>query len=91
LSIDHHEAFGGGAGIFMYDGHPGGIGLVAEGARQLSRWLQLAIDVLTVCPCEAGCPSCVQSPKCGNLNEPLSKRGALQVLKLCAAIRSERA
>ena len=70
------------ATIFIYDGYPGGIGLVR---RAYDAFESLAADarlLIAECPCESGCPSCVQSPKCGNLNEPLSKSGALRVLGL---------
>jgi len=70
------------ATIFIYDGYPGGIGLVR---RAYDAFESLAGDarlLIAECPCESGCPSCVQSPKCGNLNEPLSKGGALRVLGL---------
>jgi DEAD/DEAH box helicase domain-containing protein len=68
------------AGIFVYDGYPGGIGLTRRGYDAFE---SLAADTRTMiagCPCESGCPSCVQSPKCGNLNEPLSKTGAVALL-----------
>jgi len=70
------------ATIFIYDGYPGGIGLAR---RAYDAFESLAADarlLIAECPCESGCPSCVQSPKCGNLNEPLSKGGALRVLGL---------
>lgn len=67
--------------IFIYDGHPGGIGITREGYRRFEELCQSALTLLKQCPCEHGCPSCVQSPKCGNLNEPLSKTGAILVLE----------
>ena len=62
--------------IFIYDGHPGGVGHHAPGLRRLRALVADAYRLIVECPCESGCPSCVQSPKCGNLNEPLSKAGA---------------
>ena len=67
--------------IFIYDGHAGGIGISERGFEVFEDWLADAIGLLEGCPCESGCPSCVQSPKCGNLNEPLNKAGALGMLK----------
>jgi DEAD/DEAH box helicase domain-containing protein len=67
--------------IFVYDGHPGGIGLVERGFEQFEPWVRDTATLLEGCTCERGCPSCVQSPKCGNLNEPLDKRGALTILE----------
>lgn len=66
--------------IFIYDGHPGGIGLTRRAYELFPRLVGDARRLIGECPCESGCPSCVQSPKCGNLNEPLSKRGALELL-----------
>jgi DEAD/DEAH box helicase domain-containing protein len=66
--------------IFIYDGHPGGIGIARRGYEQFETLVGDAHRLLDECPCESGCPSCVQSPKCGNLNEPLSKRGALELM-----------
>jgi DEAD/DEAH box helicase domain-containing protein len=66
--------------IFIYDGHPGGIGITREGYRRFEELCESALRLLSECPCEHGCPSCVQSPKCGNLNEPLSKAGAILLL-----------
>jgi DEAD/DEAH box helicase domain-containing protein len=66
--------------IFIYDGHPGGVGITRRG---FTRFEQLAADAARLigeCRCESGCPSCVQSPKCGNLNDMLSKAGALELL-----------
>lgn len=66
--------------VFVYDGHPGGAGFAERAYRAAARWLSATRDVISSCRCEAGCPSCVQSPKCGNGNEPLSKKGAVRVL-----------
>ena len=59
--------------IFIYDGHPGGIGITRRGYQAFEALVDDAHRLVGECPCESGCPSCVQSPKCGNLNEPLSK------------------
>jgi DEAD/DEAH box helicase domain-containing protein len=74
--------------IFIYDGHPGGVGLTKRGYDQFERLSADARRLIGECPCREGCPSCVQSPKCGNLNEPLSKAGALRLLGLMAAART---
>jgi DEAD/DEAH box helicase domain-containing protein len=66
--------------IFIYDGHPGGVGIAQRGFEQFERLLGDAERLIAECPCESGCPSCVQSPKCGNLNEPLHKGGALELM-----------
>ncbi|MBC7643986.1 MAG: DEAD/DEAH box helicase, partial [Thermoleophilia bacterium] len=83
LSIDFHEVTDAPT-IFVYDGHPGGVGITAAGFELFERWVSVTLDMLERCPCERGCPSCVQSPKCGNLNEPLSKAGAITLLKSVA-------
>jgi DEAD/DEAH box helicase domain-containing protein len=80
LSTNLHPQTGGPA-IFIYDGHPGGIGITKQGFQRFERLTADAYRLISECRCEAGCPSCVQSPKCGNLNEPLHKRGALEVLE----------
>jgi DEAD/DEAH box helicase domain-containing protein len=67
--------------IFIYDGHPGGVGITRTGYEQFERLVDDALRLIGECPCESGCPSCVQSPKCGNLNEPLNKNGAIELLK----------
>jgi DEAD/DEAH box helicase domain-containing protein len=66
--------------IFIYDGYPGGAGIVERGFRTADRWLAATLEAITQCPCTRGCPSCVQSPKCGNGNEPLDKQGAASLL-----------
>jgi DEAD/DEAH box helicase domain-containing protein len=66
--------------IFIYDGHPGGVGITRQGFVRFDALVGDAHRLIAECPCEAGCPSCVQSPKCGNLNEPLHKAGALEVM-----------
>ena len=79
LSTNLHPQTGG-ATIFIYDGHPGGIGITRRGFLAFEALVDDAHRLVSECPCEKGCPSCVQSPKCGNLNEPLSKLGAAQVM-----------
>jgi DEAD/DEAH box helicase domain-containing protein len=66
--------------IFVYDGHSGGVGITERGFDVFEGWAEDTAKLLRGCPCERGCPSCVQSPKCGNLNEPLDKAGALALL-----------
>jgi DEAD/DEAH box helicase domain-containing protein len=66
--------------VFIHDGHPGGIGIAQAGFHAFERLVEDARLLVSECPCRSGCPSCVQSPKCGNLNEPLSKRGALELM-----------
>ena len=61
---------------------PGGAGFADRGYQVLSQWLTAVRDAVTACPCTAGCPSCVQSPKCGNGNHPLDKHRAIAVLDL---------
>jgi DEAD/DEAH box helicase domain-containing protein len=73
------------ATIFIYDGHPGGVGITLRGYEVFERLLGDAERLIAECPCESGCPSCVQSPKCGNLNEPLHKEGALELMRTMAA------
>jgi DEAD/DEAH box helicase domain-containing protein len=68
--------------IFVYDGHPGGAGFADRGFRQLPVWWEATAAAIEACECRMGCPSCVQSPKCGNGNEPLDKEGAIGVLRL---------
>jgi DEAD/DEAH box helicase domain-containing protein len=80
LSTNAHPQTGGPT-IFIYDGHPGGIGITRRGFDEFERLVGDARRLIGECPCASGCPSCVQSPKCGNLNEPLSKRGALELLR----------
>ena len=69
------------ATIFVYDGHAGGVGITERGFEVFAGWVEDTVKLLRGCPCERGCPSCVQSPKCGNLNEPLDKAGALVMLE----------
>ncbi len=66
--------------IFIYDGHPGGIGITRTAYARFEELCEDARRLIAECPCASGCPSCVQSPKCGNLNEPLHKAGALALL-----------
>jgi DEAD/DEAH box helicase domain-containing protein len=80
LSTNAHPQTGGPT-IFIYDGHPGGVGITRRGFEKFERLVADARRLIGECPCRSGCPSCVQSPKCGNLNEPLSKRGALELLR----------
>jgi DEAD/DEAH box helicase domain-containing protein len=67
--------------IFVYDGHPGGVGISRRGYDLFERLVGDAVRLIGECPCAEGCPSCVQSPKCGNLNEPLHKDGALGLMR----------
>jgi DEAD/DEAH box helicase domain-containing protein len=80
LSTNFHPQTGSPT-IFIYDGHPGGIGIARTAFARFEELCQDAQRLIAECTCASGCPSCVQSPKCGNLNEPLSKAGAGTVLE----------
>ena len=79
LSTNYHPTIGG-AVWFIYDGYPGGAGIAPMGWRNGDRHLRATLQALRDCPCHDGCPSCVQSPKCGNFNDPLDKAGAIRLL-----------
>ena len=66
--------------VFVYDGHPGGAGFAERGFEAARTWLTATREAVRGCECRTGCPSCVQSPKCGNGNEPLDKAGAVRLL-----------
>jgi DEAD/DEAH box helicase domain-containing protein len=79
LSTPFHPDAGGPV-WFIYDGYPGGAGIAPIGWAAGEAHLRATLEALRTCPCRGGCPSCVQSPKCGNFNEPLDKRGAIALL-----------
>jgi DEAD/DEAH box helicase domain-containing protein len=80
LSTNLHPQTGGPT-IFIYDGHPGGVGITRQGFLGFERLVADAYRLISECKCQSGCPSCVQSPKCGNLNDPLAKDGAGEMLR----------
>ena len=69
------------AQIFIYDAYPGGIGIAEKGFDLVEQLWQTTLKAITECPCQDGCPSCVQSPKCGNNNKPLDKKAAQILLE----------
>jgi DEAD/DEAH box helicase domain-containing protein len=71
--------------VFIYDGHAGGVGIAERGFDQFEGWVADTAAMIAGCPCHDGCPSCVQSPKCGNLNEMLDKAGASTLLSRLAS------
>jgi DEAD/DEAH box helicase domain-containing protein len=79
VSTAHHPDTGR-LTVFVYDGHPGGAGISARGFEAAEEWLTATRETIRACGCPEGCPSCVQSPKCGNQNHPLDKAGAVVLL-----------
>ena len=77
--------------VFVHDGHPGGAGFADRAHTALLPWLTATRDAIAACDCPTGCPSCVQSPKCGNGNDPLDKAGAVVVLDAVLAALDTRA
>ncbi|MCW1249690.1 DEAD/DEAH box helicase [Acaricomes phytoseiuli] len=75
--------------IFVYDGHPGGAGFAERGFDAAAAWLRATKDAIVSCDCDTGCPSCVQSPKCGNKNNPLDKAGAVALLSFVLSHQEE--
>ena len=71
------------AGIFIYDAHPGGVGIAEMGFDRIEELWKAALKAVAECLCHDGCPSCVQSPKCGNNNDPLDKKAAQALLEAC--------
>ena len=69
------------AQIFIYDAYPGGVGIAEKGFDMITELWQATLRVIAECPCQEGCPSCIQSPKCGNNNKPLDKKAAQMLLE----------
>ncbi|SFF22420.1 DEAD/DEAH box helicase domain-containing protein [Flavimobilis marinus] len=76
----------GAATVFVYDAYPGGAGFAERGYELAETWLRATRDAIASCPCAAGCPACVQSPKCGTQNSPLEKDAAVRLLDAVLAL-----
>ncbi len=81
VSTSSHPDISGNSGIFVYDGHPGGVGYAEKGYGKIVEMLEVTLRSIESCPCYEGCPSCIQSPKCGNNNNPLDRDAAIMILR----------
>ncbi len=81
ICYPHHPQVGKGS-IFIYDGYPGGVGLAKRGYEIIEGLLEKTLHLISECPCEKGCPSCIHSPQCGSGNKPLDKQGAIYLIQL---------
>lgn len=81
VSTPEHDDLSRNSGIFVYDGHPGGVGYAENGYGKITEMLEVTLKSIESCPCIEGCPSCIQSPKCGNNNNPLDKDAAIMMLR----------
>ncbi|MFQ5556590.1 MAG: DEAD/DEAH box helicase, partial [Acidimicrobiales bacterium] len=88
LSTAHHAGTAR-ATVFVYDGYPGGAGIAELGWEAAEKHLRASLEVIEACGCTDGCPSCVQSPRCGNGNEPLDKAGAARLLGAVLAVQRQ--
>lgn len=68
--------------VFIYDACPGGIGIAEKGFEIIRQMWETTLKLVRACSCDEGCPGCIQSPKCGNNNEPLDKRAAVLILEM---------
>jgi DEAD/DEAH box helicase domain-containing protein len=80
VSTPSHCDLNGKCGIFVYDGHRGGVGYAERGYEIITDILEVTLKAIEGCSCTKGCPGCIQSPKCGNHNNPLDKHSALMIL-----------
>lgn len=79
------------AQVFIYDAYPGGTGIAEKGYELIGELWRATLQVVSECPCQDGCPSCIQSPKCGNNNEPLDKKAAVVLLEgLMSEVKSQK-
>ncbi len=85
ISYTQHPQLGC-AAVFLYDGHPGGVGLAASLFERVEALLEAALERIRDCECEEGCPACVHSPRCGSGNRPIDKQASIQVLRLLLAL-----
>ena len=69
------------AQIFIYDGYPGGVGIAEKGYHLIEQLWQTTLMLVADCPCAEGCPGCIQSPKCGDNNQPLDKAASVLLLE----------
>ncbi|MDW7732900.1 MAG: DEAD/DEAH box helicase [Methanolobus sp.] len=81
VSTPEHPDLGGRSAIFVYDGHQGGVGYAERGYEIVTGLLEVTLKSIESCPCTEGCPTCIQSPKCGNNNTPLDKDAAIIILR----------
>jgi len=88
VSVSQHRDTGV-AQVFIYDAYPGGIGIAERGFEVVDRFWRATLELVRDCPCHDGCPSCIQSPKCGNNNQPLDKEAALILLEELAISSTE--
>ncbi|MCK4723121.1 MAG: DUF1998 domain-containing protein, partial [Dehalococcoidia bacterium] len=88
VSASQHRDTGG-AQVFIYDAYPGGIGIAERGFEIVDKLWRATLGLIERCPCHDGCPSCIQSPKCGNNNQPLDKEAALILLEELAGCSTE--
>jgi len=66
--------------VFIYDGFEGGIGLSEKAYQLYGEIVKTSMELVKECSCTEGCPACIYSPKCGNDNKPMDKKGTVFLL-----------